>query len=121
MSFLLRSLFWLGLVFSQIAEREGASLASLAQPARQELAARAEQVKARAVEAAAASCGKEPSACLALAAQAARSQIGPDHAAPAQAAPAPIARPALDRAGHDTLRDADRAPGWRLHRANDGA
>ena len=35
MSFLLRCLFWLGLAFSQIADREGASLAKLAQPARE--------------------------------------------------------------------------------------
>ncbi len=49
MSFLLRCLFWLGLVVSQISDREGVSLASLTQPARDGLAAGAEQLKDRAV------------------------------------------------------------------------
>jgi hypothetical protein len=113
MSFLFRSLFWLALVVSQIAEREGASLAGLAQPARQELAAGAEQMKERAVEAAVASCRENTASCLALAAQAARLST-----------PEPASRPGRQSAkdvGQDTLREADRAPAWRLRRPNDGA
>jgi hypothetical protein len=110
MALLLRCLFWFGLVVSQISEREGASLASLTQPARQGLAAGAEQLRDRALEAAVASCRDNTAACLALAAQAG-----------GLAAPAPAARPKPEPAGRDTLRDADRAPGWRAPRANAGA
>jgi len=109
MSFLLRCLFWLGLVVSQISEREGASLARLAQPARQGLAAGAEQLKDRAVEAAVASCRENTAACLALAAKAS-GLVAP---AASRAAPEP--------GGHDTLREADRTPAWRAPRARDGA
>ncbi|MCW2272439.1 hypothetical protein GJ654_13020 [Rhodoblastus acidophilus] len=104
MSFLLRCLFWLGLVVSQISDREGLSLASLTQPARDGLTAGAEQLKDRAV----ASCRDNTAACLALAAKAG-GLMAP-------------ARPADEPAGGDTLRDADRAPAWRLPRAKkDGA
>ncbi|MBB4197632.1 hypothetical protein CCR94_13135 [Rhodoblastus sphagnicola] len=117
MSFLLRSLFWLGLVFSQIADREGASLMTLAQPAGQQLAAGAEQMKQRAVESAVASCRDNASACLALAARAAQIHA-PD---PAPAPSRPAAEPVVQAGGRDTLRDADRAPAWRSRRANAGA
>lgn len=104
MSFLLRCLFWLGLVVSQISDREGSSLASLAQPARDGLAAGAEQAKDRAF----ASCRDNPQACLALAAKA--------------GGLLPPARPANEPAEADTLRDSDRAPSWRTPRAKkDGA
>ena len=104
MSLLLRCLFWLGLVVSQISEREGASLGSLAQPARDGLTAGAEQMKDRAF----AACRDNTAACLALAAKAG-TLLAP-------------ARPAPEPAGGDTLRDADRAPAWRLPRAKkDGA
>ena len=113
MSFLLRCLFWLGLVVSQIAEREGANFADLAQPAKRELAASAEQMKERAVEAAVASCRENTASCLALAAQAARLSTGE-----------PASRPGRETGkdiGQDTLRASDRAPAWRLRRPNDGA
>jgi hypothetical protein len=110
MSLLLRCLFWLGLVVSQISEREGASLASLAQPARQGLAAGAEQLKDRAVEAAIASCRDNTAACLALAVKAGGLSAPP---------PAPAVR--AESASRDTLRDADRAPAWRQPRTKDGA
>ena len=104
MSFLLRCLFWLGLVVSQISEREGASLANLAQPARDGLAAGAEHLKDRAF----ASCRDNTAVCLALAAKAG-GLLAPT-------------RPAQESAVGDTLRDADRAPAWRLPRARkDGA
>lgn len=97
MSFLLRCLFWLGLVVSQISDREGLSLTSLTQPARDGLAAGAEQLKDRAV----ASCRDNTEACLALAAKAS-GLMKP-------------ARPAELAA--DTLRDGDRSPAWRQPRA----
>jgi len=109
MSFLLRCLFWFGLALSQISEREGANLSHLAQPARDGLAAGAEQVKDRAL----ASCRDNPQACLELAAKAG-----------ALLAPAPVLeKPAPEKpAGGDTLRDADRAPAWRQPRGKkDGA
>jgi hypothetical protein len=102
MSFLLRCLFWLGLVVSQISDREGVSLASLTQPARDGLTAGAEQLKDRAV----ASCRDNTEACLALAAKAGGLM------APSRATEEP----------KDTLRDADRAPAWRPPRTKkDGA
>ncbi|PPQ34892.1 hypothetical protein CH337_21200 [Rhodoblastus acidophilus] len=120
MSFLLRCLFWLGLVVSQIAEREGASLANLTQPAGRELAAGAEQMTQRAVDAAAAACRDNAASCLALAAQAAQLRLPEAATAPSRPAPAePIGRDTLN--GRDTLSDADRAPAWRLRRANAGA
>ena len=119
MSFLLRCLFWLGLAFSQIADREGASLSTLAQPARQEIAAGAEQLTQRAVSA----CRDHAAACLALAAQAA--QVGASTAAGTRAAPGRAGgsqdQGAGARAGSDTLRAADRAPAWRLRHRNEGA
>ncbi|MCW2286341.1 hypothetical protein M2323_002361 [Rhodoblastus acidophilus] len=102
MSFLLRCLFWLGLVVSQISDREGVSLASLTQPARDSLAAGAEQAKDRAF----ASCRDNTEACLALAAKASSLMT------PARAVEEPA----------DTLRGGDRAPAWRAPRAKkDGA
>jgi hypothetical protein len=123
MSFLLRCLFWLGLAFSQIADREGASLANLAQPARQQLAAGAEHLTQQAVS----SCRDHAAACLALAAQAAKLQAPPaplSRAAPQPgetSAQEPRGQRAVAREGSDTLRAADRAPGWRLRRPNGGA
>jgi hypothetical protein len=103
MSFLLRCLFWLGLVVSQISDREGSSLTSLTQPARDGLTASAEQLKDRAF----ASCRDNTEACLALAAKASGLMT-------------PAARPAEQPA--DTLRDGDRAPAWRQPRPKkDGA
>jgi hypothetical protein len=119
MSFLLRFLFWLGLAFSQIADREGASLSKLAQPARQELTAGAEQLTQRAVSA----CRDHAAACLALAAQAA--QVGAAPSAGTRTAPERAGgdqdQGAGARLGSDTLRATDRAPAWRLHHQNEGA
>jgi hypothetical protein len=103
--FLLRCLFWLGLVFSQIAQLEGSTAASFAGQA----AARAAggvvqqagglgQMAAQAVEK---QCRANSAQCLGGAAFAAQAVLS------AQGAKADGA------AGHDSLTASDRAPAWR--------
>lgn len=114
MRFLLRYLFWLGLVFSQIAEHEGASLAALTRPAAATLAASAVDIKQSAMDSAATACRNNAAACLAAASQAVRI-VGPS---------AQAAQKFMNFGGeprHDTLRDADRLPAWRLRPSKDGA
>jgi hypothetical protein len=105
--FLLRCLFWLGLVFSQIAQLEGSSAASIAGDAASDAQGRISRQVAgqtailagKATEATERQCGGAPARCLALAAQAA-------------AASARAVAP-----GRDSLTAADRAPAWRDARA----
>jgi hypothetical protein len=101
--FLLRCLFWLGLVFSQIAQLEGSSAASLAsgaaRDARSQIAGQTALIARSATDALERQCGADPARCLALARDAA-------------AATARSAAPA-----RDSLTAADRAPAWRDARA----
>lgn len=94
--FLLRCLFWLGLVFSQIAQLEGSSAASLAGDAARDAKGRIADQTAilarKATETAERQCGGDPARCLTLAAQAAAVTAAP---------------------GRDSLTAADRAPTWR--------
>ena len=103
MFFLLRCVFWLGLLFSQIADREGQSLTHLAQPAAQQAQAGA----ARVAQAAADQCRAQPAACLAAAAKLSEAgrRLTNENAAPSQ----------------DSLRDEDRAPAWRSRELRKGA
>jgi hypothetical protein len=95
MFFLIRCLFWLGLVFSHIAEQQGFDAAALfdQRPAMASLGGMA-------LEAANRQCRAEPEKCLALAARASRL--------------APQAANANPSASHDTLSLGDRTPAWRL-------
>ncbi|WP_294538780.1 hypothetical protein [uncultured Rhodoblastus sp.] len=112
MFFLLRCLFWLGLVFSHIAEQQGFDPAALLD-GRAAVAARIAKESAGSIqkesaaglgalplEAASRQCRAEPEKCLALVARAAR-------LAPQGANPNPTA-------SRDTLGPGDRAPAWRL-------
>jgi hypothetical protein len=131
MRFLLRCLFWLGLVFSQIAEHEGANLAVLSQPAATTLAASAADIRRRAIDAAATACRDNTAACLAAASravQAQAAQIGEPspQAAQKNLGPQKIlgSQKILGLGGEprrDTLRDAYRVPAWRLRPSKDGA
>ena len=67
--FLLRCLFWLGLVFFQIAQREGANPSAVFDPA---AASRGASLDQMAAKAAARHCQIRPGACVALAATAAK-------------------------------------------------
>lgn len=67
--FLLRCLFWLGLVFFQIAQREGANPSAVLDPA---AASQSASVDRMAAKAAARQCQTRPGACVALAATAAK-------------------------------------------------
>lgn len=111
--FLLRCLFWLGLVFSQIAQHEGtygsalvgqATMAAGGQVAKLGplAAGQAAGLGRMAANAAEQRCRAEPTACLALAAQAANA-LKPDAVA----------------ASSDTLSASDRAPAWRSARTTD--
>jgi hypothetical protein len=95
MFFLIRCVFWLGLVFSHIAEQQGFDAAALfgQRPAMSSLGGMA-------LEAAGRQCRAEPDKCLALASRASR-------LAPQVANPNPAG-------SHDTLSAGDRAPAWRL-------
>ncbi len=91
--FLLRCLFWLGLVFFQIAEREGADPSGLLNPA---AASQTSSLGQMAAKAAASHCQAQPGACVALAAAAAKfTKI--DASSP----------------GRDTLTGRDRTTAWR--------
>jgi hypothetical protein len=92
MFFLLRCLFWLGLVFSHIAGLEGLNVAAFANQG-------AAGLGRAAMDAASQKCRAEPDKCLALATQAAR-----------------LRQDAGD-ASRDTLNAGDRAPAWRLRTA----
>jgi hypothetical protein len=90
---LFRCLFWLGLVFSHIAAREGADAAALLRQTAFAASHQASSLGQTAVDAAGKQCASAPQACLALASQAAR----------------------LNPAGsRDTLNSGDRIPAWRL-------
>jgi hypothetical protein len=100
MFFLLRCLFWLGLVFSHIAEQQGfnpAGLLDRRQAVTNEAAAGLGRI---ALEAASRQCRSEPEKCLALAARASR--LAPQVSSPGAAA------------SRDSLSAGDRAPAWRL-------
>jgi hypothetical protein len=89
--FLLRCLFWLGLAFFQIAQREGSAPASLL-PSAAAQTATIGQVAA----AAGSHCRARPSQCAALAAEAAK-----------------FARFDATSPSRDTLTRRDRASAWR--------
>jgi hypothetical protein len=88
--FLLRCLFWLGLVFFQIAQREGANPSAFVNPA---AASQTASLGQMAANAAARHCQARPGACVALAAAAAKIDVS--------------AR------SHDTLTRRDRTTAWR--------
>jgi hypothetical protein len=88
--FLLRCLFWLGLVFFQIAQREGADPSATMNPAVASQTARLGQMAAKA---AARQCEARPDACVALAGAAAKINLS----APSR----------------DTLTRRDRTTAWR--------
>ena len=115
MFFLFRCLFWLGLVFSHIAEQQGfnpaglldqrpamtsAGAASSGKDGAASSAKEAASLGRMALEAASRQCRAEPEKCLALAARASR--LAPGAANPDAAA------------SRDTLNSGDRAPAWRL-------
>jgi hypothetical protein len=135
MRFLLRCLFWLGLVFSQIAEHEGANLAVLSQPAA--MAAGAADIRRRAIDAAATACRDNAAACLAAASRLVQAQTAQIGEAARIGEPSPQAAQKImgsqkiqapqriigsgGEPRRDTLRDADRVPAWRLRPSKDGA
>jgi hypothetical protein len=100
--FLLRCLFWLGLAFSQIAQLEGTTAASLAGQATRAAGGQAAALGQMAGQTAEKTCRAEPAKCLALAAQAAGAVKGESGIR-----------------GRDTLTQADRAPVWREIRLAD--
>lgn len=107
--FLLRCLFWLGLVFSQIAQLEGSSAASFAGQATAratggmiQQAGGLGQMAAQAVEK---QCRANSTQCLGQAAFAAQAVLA------AQGGKSDGA------AGHDSLTASDRAPAWRETRS----
>lgn len=89
--FLLRCLFWLGLAFFQIAQREGSAPAAFLRPA----AAQTETLGQMAA-AAGSHCRARPGQCVALAAEAAK-----------------FARLDAAAKSRDNLTRRDRAPSWR--------
>lgn len=95
MFFLIRCLFWLGLVFSHIAEQQGFNAAAL-------LGQRppVTGLGGMALEAASRECRAEPAKCLALATAASRL--------------APLAGSPTPPTSRDTLNSGDRAPAWKL-------
>jgi hypothetical protein len=90
--FLLRCLFWLGLAFFQIAQREGTNPVALFDPVAGQTASLGQMAKTATER----NCRAEPDRCVALAAEAAR------FAAIGAAAPS-----------RDSLTRQDRAPSWR--------
>jgi hypothetical protein len=90
---LFRCLFWLGLVFSQIAVQEGTDATALVRQTALAASHQAAGLGQNAVDAAGKQCTTAPESCLALAAQAARLNPG---------------------ASRDTLNSGDRIPAWRL-------
>jgi hypothetical protein len=99
MFFLLRCLFWLGLVFSHIATLEGTNATALASQGARELSEGATTVGRMAMDAAGEKCRAEPAKCSALAAQV--SMLGKSAA--------------LEKtSSRDTLNSGDRVPAWRL-------
>ena len=112
--FLLRCLFWLGLVFSQIAQLEGTGAApffgqagALGQQAGvlgQQAGALGQQAGAwgqMAAQAAEKQCRANPAQCVAQARSVAKAALALNSAKSDGAA------------GHDSLTSADRAPAWR--------
>jgi hypothetical protein len=93
MFFLFRCLFWLGLVFSQIAVQEGTDAPALVRQTALAATHQASSLGQNAVDAAGKKCASAPESCLALAAQAARLNPGPSR---------------------DTLNSGDRVSSWRL-------
>jgi hypothetical protein len=96
MFFLFRCLFWLGLVFSQIAALEGTDAAALIGRSAQAGGQQAASLRQTALDAASRHCAGAPEQCLALAART---------ASLAQAAAG---------ASQDSLNAGDRLPAWRL-------
>lgn len=121
--FLLRCLFWLGLVFSQIAQLEGTGAAPFfgqAGALGQHAGARLGQQAGASLGQEAGAWGQQAGAWGQMAAKAAERQC---RANPAQclAQASSVAKDALalnaakgdGAAGHDSLTSADRAPAWR--------
>ena len=90
---LFRCLFWLGLVFSQIAVQEGTDANALIRQTTLAATHQASNLGQSAVDAAGKKCASAPESCLTLAAQAARLNPG---------------------ASQDTLNSGDRIRAWRL-------
>jgi hypothetical protein len=107
--FVLRCLFWLGLVFSQIAQLEGNSASSLVGQAARGAGGQAAALGQSAAQAAGKQCQAEPAKCLALTSEAARI---------AQTAGL-LRKGDGDASGRDTLTAADRLPSWRDSRSSD--
>jgi hypothetical protein len=105
MFFLFRCLFWLGLVFSHIAQQQGFSPAALFDQRAAISSESAAGLGRIALDAGARQCRAEPEKCLALAAQASRLAPGLNPTASLNAAA---------KTSHDTLNAIDRAPAWRL-------
>jgi hypothetical protein len=103
MIFLLRCLFWLGLVFSQISAQQGSNAVALAggtaRAAQTSAANLSRDAQNALMTAAVRQCRAMPAKCMAFAAEAAEA--------------APIAALHLRRS-RDTLDASDRAPLWRL-------
>lgn len=106
--FLLRCLFWLGLVFSQIAQLEGTGAApffgqagALGQQAGGAFGQQAGGWGQMAAQAAEKQCRANPAQCLAQASSVAKAALALNAAKSDGAA------------GHDSLTSADRAPAWR--------
>ena len=98
--FLLRCLFWLGLVFSQIAQLEGTGAAPFFGQAGA-LGQQAGGWGQMAAQAAERQCRANPAQCLAQASSVAKAALA-------------LNSPKSDGPlGHDSLTSADRAPAWR--------
>jgi hypothetical protein len=115
--FLLRCLFWLGLAFSQIAQLEGTTAATLAGEATGAAGGQAAALGQMAAQAAQKTCRAEPAKCLELAARAAGAVKSGNAAGESGANSNDTKR--LDAKGRDTLTQADRAPAWREIRLAD--
>jgi hypothetical protein len=110
--FLLRCLFWLGLAFSQIAQLEGTTAASLAGEMTGAAGGQAAALGQMAAQTAQGTCRAEPARCLALAARAASAvKGGSGSVGESDAKESDTKR--SDTKGSDTLTHADRAPAWR--------
>ena len=90
---LFRCLFWLGLVFSQIAAQEGTDANALVRQTSLAATQQTASLGQNAIDAVGKKCASAPGSCLALATQAARLNPG---------------------ASRDTLNSGDRVPAWRL-------
>jgi hypothetical protein len=116
MFFLFRCLFWLGLVFSQIASLEGGSLFSLAGQRAQQASESAVGLGQAAMTEAGRQRRAEAEKCLAIAAQAARlAQVANPNRLSQAANPSRLSQAA--NPSRDTLTAGDRAPAWRLRSA----